>query len=71
MTLTLTPSRLPSWDSALEKLPIAAFTEAPIEKSAPGERAASPPMLTTQPCAALSIGQNRRHIRTHPKNFGA
>jgi hypothetical protein len=27
----------------LEKLPIAAFTEAPIEKSAPGERAGTAP----------------------------
>src|SRR5205823_5781963 len=41
MILTLTPSRLPSWESAFEKFPIAALTDAPIEKSAPGERAAA------------------------------
>ena len=40
-------------------------------KSAPGERAAPPPMLTTWPCAAFSIGQNSRHIRTQAKNFSA
>src|ERR1700679_203525 len=71
MTLTLTPSRLASCDSALEKLPIAALTDAPIEKSAPGERAAPPPILTTKPCAAFSIGQNSRHIRTQPNSFSA
>src|SRR5215469_15221193 len=71
MTLTLTPSRLPSWESALEKFPIAALTDAPMEKSAAGERAAPPPILTTEPWAALSVGQNNRHIRTQPKNFSA
>src|SRR5262245_5922124 len=40
MTLTFSPSRLPSWESAFEKFPIAALTDAPTEKSAPGERAA-------------------------------
>ena len=71
MTLTLTPSFLPCCDSALEKLPIAALTEAPIEKSAPGERAAPPPMLTTKPLADFNIGQNARHIRTQPNSLSA
>ena len=50
---------------------MAALTEPPMVKSAPGVRAAPPMMLTTWPCAAFSIGQNSRHIRTQPKNFSA
>ena len=65
------PSRLPSCDSDFEKFPMAALTEPPMVKSAPGVRAAPPMILTTWPCAAFSIGQNSRHIRTQPKNLSA
>jgi len=57
--------------TGVKKFPIAALTDASMEKSAPGERAAPPLILTTQPWAALSIGQNNRHICTQPKNFSA
>src|SRR5215813_2364542 len=71
MTLTLTLSRLPSFDSPLEKLATAALTAPPIKNSASGVRAAPPTMLTTLPCEAFSSGQNRRVSRTQPKNFSA
>src|SRR6516165_932914 len=71
MTLTLTLSRLPSFDSPLEKLATAALTAPPIKNSASGVRAAPPTTLTTLPCEAFSSGQNRRVSRTQPKNFSA
>src|SRR5215467_2045081 len=71
MTLTLTLSRLPSFDRPLEKLATAALTAPPIKNSASGVRAAPPTMLTTLPCEAFSSGQNRRVSRTQPKNFSA
>jgi hypothetical protein len=71
MTLTLTLSRLPSFDRPLEKLATAALTEPPIKNSASGVRAAPPTILTTLPCEAFNSGQNRRVSRTQPKNFSA
>src|SRR3954451_2784575 len=71
MTLTLTPSFLPSPDSALEKFAIAAFTEPPIVNSASGVRAAPPIMLTTWPSRSFSIGQNSFESRTQAKYFSA
>src|SRR6266540_5409422 len=71
MTLTLTLSRLPSFDRPLEKLATAALTEPPIKNSASGVRAAPPTMLTTLPCEAFNSGQNSRVSRTQPKNFSA
>ena len=53
ITLTLTPSFLPSPESPLEKFAIAAFTEPPIRNSASGVRAAPPMMLTTWPSRLL------------------
>ena len=69
MMLTLTPSFMPSRDSPLVKFAIAALQEPPIRKSGLGVRAAPPPILTTLPCASVSIGQNMRDSRTQPKNF--
>src|SRR6516162_1676255 len=71
MTLTLTLSRLPSFDRPLEKLATAALTAPPIKNSASGVRAAPPTILTTLPCEAFNSGQNRRVSRTQPKNFSA
>src|SRR6266550_1458969 len=71
MTLTLTLSRLPSFDRPLEKLATAALTAPPIRNSASGVRAAPPTILTTLPCEAFNSGQNRRVSRTQPKNFSA
>src|SRR5215471_3927366 len=59
MTLTLTLSRLPSFDRPLEKLATAALTAPPIRNSASGVRAAPPTILTTLPCEAFNSGQNR------------
>ena len=71
ITLTLTPSRMPSFDSPLAKLAAAALTELPTRNVGSGARAAPPTTQTTWPCAALSIGQNRRESRTAAKYFSA
>src|SRR5215471_15343524 len=71
MTLTLTLSRLPSFERPLEKLATAALTDPPIKNSASGVRAAPPTMLTTLPCEAFNSGQNSRVSRTQPKNLSA
>src|SRR5438132_6988640 len=71
MTLTLTLSRLPSFDRPLEKLATAALTAPPIKNSGSGVRAAPPTILITLPCEAFNSGQNSRVSRTAPKNFRA
>src|SRR5215470_16732577 len=71
MTLTLTSSRLPSFDRPLEKLATAALTDPPIRNSESGVRAAPPTILITLPCEAFNSGQNSRVSRTAPKNFSA
>src|SRR5262245_37317393 len=71
MALTLTPSRLPSWERPLLNVAMAPLTEEPIRNSGSGVRAAPPITLTTWPCVALSSGQNRRVSRTAPRNFSA
>src|SRR5215510_7897392 len=71
MTLTLTSSRLPSFDRPLERLATAALTDPPIRNSESGVRAAPPTILITLPCEAFNSGQNSRVSRTAPKNFSA
>src|SRR5437588_220044 len=61
MALTLTPSRMPSFDRPLVKFEAAALTEPPIRNSGSTVRPAPPMMFTTWPCAVLRLGRRGEH----------